>query len=174
MKIIKCKFWGSRIFSKLLNFISDLQGWMDSVQGLTFMNYAYSIGAAIVVLGTLFKLTHLPGANFFLFMGMGTEVIVFVLSAFDRPFKITNGEQTDTALTAAKDAESQMFEKEMDKNLKGTFDAVKTAYASQLKTINKGTESFEQMQEQAQQLIQKMQELNGLYARMIEAFKVKE
>ena len=75
-------------YSKL-NIIYRLQKWMDSVPGQTFLNYAYSWGASIVILGTLFKLTHLPGANFFLFLGMGTEVFVFFLSAFDRPFDKT-------------------------------------------------------------------------------------
>ena len=82
-------------YSKL-NFIYRLQKWMDSVPGQTFLNYAYSWGASIVILGTLFKLTHLPGANFFLFLGMGTEVFVFFLAAFDRPFdKTTDGMDLD-------------------------------------------------------------------------------
>lgn len=72
-----------------INFIIRLQRWMDSVPGQTFLNYAYSWGAAIVILGALFKLTHLPGGNTMLFIGMGTEVIVFFLSAFDRPFDKT-------------------------------------------------------------------------------------
>lgn len=76
------------IYSKY-NIIYRLQKWMDSVAGQTFLNYAYSWGASIVILGTLFKLTHLPGANFFLFLGMGTEVLVFFISAFDRPFDKT-------------------------------------------------------------------------------------
>ena len=77
---------------------------MDSVSGQTFMNYAYSWGAAVVILGTLFKLTHLPGANVMLFIGMGTEVFVFFISAFDRPFdKTQEGRNlaTDTELAAA-------------------------------------------------------------------------
>ncbi|WP_288606375.1 gliding motility protein GldL [uncultured Prevotellamassilia sp.] len=69
-----------------INIVVRLQHWMDSVPGQTFLNYAYSWGASIVILGALFKLTHLPGGNFMLFMGMGTEVVVFFLSAFDRPF----------------------------------------------------------------------------------------
>ena len=82
-------------YSKL-NFIYRLQKWMDSVPGQTFLNYAYSWGASIVILGTLFKLTHLPGANFFLFLGMGTEVFVFFIAAFDRPFdKTTDGMELD-------------------------------------------------------------------------------
>jgi len=71
------------------NIIYRLQKWLDSVPGQTFMNYAYSWGASIVILGTLFKLTHLPGANFMLFLGMGTEVVVFFIAAFDRPFDKT-------------------------------------------------------------------------------------
>ena len=59
---------------------------MDSVPGQTFLNYAYSWGASIVILGALFKLTHLPGGNLMLFLGMGTEAVVFFLAAFDRPF----------------------------------------------------------------------------------------
>lgn len=64
--------------------IYKIQKWMDTMAGQTFMQYAYSWGAAIVILGTLFKLTHLPGANLMLFIGMGTEVLVFVLSGFER------------------------------------------------------------------------------------------
>ena len=69
-----------------LNIVTRLQHWMDSVPGQTFLNYAYSWGAAIVILGALFKLTHLKGGNIMLFVGMGTEAVVFFLAAFDRPF----------------------------------------------------------------------------------------
>lgn len=69
-----------------INIVSRLQRWMDSIPGQTFLNYAYSWGASIVILGALFKLTHLYGADLMLFIGMGTEVVVFFLSAFDRPF----------------------------------------------------------------------------------------
>lgn len=82
------------------NFVYRMQKWMDSVPGQTFLNYAYSWGASIVILGTLFKLTHLPGANFWLFLGMGTEVFVFFLSAFDRPFdKTADGRDIPTHVT---------------------------------------------------------------------------
>ena len=86
------------------NLVYRLQKWMDSVPGQTFLNYAYSWGASIVILGTLFKLTHLPGANFFLFLGMGTEVFVFFISAFDRPFdKTADGMELDTHVKTAED-----------------------------------------------------------------------
>ena len=73
---------------------------MDSVPGQTFLNYGYSWGASVVILGALFKLTHLPGANIMLYFGMGTEVIVFFLSAFDRPFdKTDDGRELPTHVT---------------------------------------------------------------------------
>lgn len=55
--------------------------------GQRLFNFAYSIGAAIVILGALFKILHLPGGNFLLSLGMGTEVVMFILTAFDRPAK---------------------------------------------------------------------------------------
>ncbi|MBF1073175.1 MAG: gliding motility protein GldL [Prevotellaceae bacterium] len=82
------------------NIVYRLQKWIDTVAGQTFLNYAYSWGAAIVILGALFKLTHLPWANIALFLGMGTEVLVFFISAFDRPFdKTADGREIPTHLT---------------------------------------------------------------------------
>ena len=88
------------------NMVYRLQKWMDSVPGQTFLNYAYSWGASVVILGTLFKLTHLPGANFMLYLGMGTEVIVFFLSAFDRPFDKT-ADGMDLAIHAEEENEGE-------------------------------------------------------------------
>lgn len=88
------------------NIIYRLQKWLDSVPGQTFLNYAYSWGASIVILGTLFKLTHLPGANIMLYIGMGTEVIVFFISAFDRPFdKTADGKDLPTHAFGDEEAE---------------------------------------------------------------------
>ena len=88
------------------NPIYRLQKWLDSVPGQTFMNYAYSWGASIVILGALFKLTHLPGANLMLFLGMGTEVLVFFIAGFDRPFdKTEEGKELPTHVTEGEEPE---------------------------------------------------------------------
>ena len=79
--------------------IGGLQAFMDSAKGKTIMNYFYSWGAAVVILGTLFKLTHLPGADIMLFVGMGTEVIVFIFSAFERPFEVEEESGSSVANT---------------------------------------------------------------------------
>lgn len=95
------------------NFVYHLQKWMDSVPGQTFLNYAYSWGASIVILGALFKLTHLPGANFMLFAGMGTEAFVFFLSAFDRPFdKTQDGKELPTHIDGETEPEETVNDAE--------------------------------------------------------------
>ena len=53
----------------------------------TFMGYLYGWGAAVVIIGVLFKIMHWPGANIMLIAGMGTETVIFFLSAFEPPHK---------------------------------------------------------------------------------------
>jgi gliding motility-associated protein GldL len=48
-----------------------------------FMSKLYGLGAAVVILGALFKILHLPGANLMLILGMGTESVIFAFSAFE-------------------------------------------------------------------------------------------
>lgn len=86
---------------KAKNLIRAIQAFMDSARGKTVLNYLYSWGAAIVILGTLFKLTHIAGANIMLFVGMGTEVLVFFFSAFERPYDVAEEEKREEAAEEA-------------------------------------------------------------------------
>ena len=81
--------------SKKRGIISSIQTFMDSPKGRTYTNYVYSWGAAVVILGTLFKLTHIAGANLMLFVGMGAEVIVFFFSAFERPYELAEEDRKE-------------------------------------------------------------------------------
>ncbi|MCM1311744.1 MAG: gliding motility protein GldL [Bacteroides sp.] len=91
--------------NKIKNF-SVIQRWMDSKTGQMFLNYAYSWGASIVILGALFKLTHISGADIMLFIGMGTEVIVFFLAGFERPWDKEEENDTQNAEASAQAAPS--------------------------------------------------------------------
>lgn len=51
------------------------------------MNMAYGLGAAVVIVGALFKLMHWPGASAMLIIGLGAEAFIFAISAFDAPEK---------------------------------------------------------------------------------------
>ena len=234
------------------NIIVRLQRWMDSVPGQTFLNYAYSWGASIVILGALFKLTHLFGADIMLFIGMGTEVIVFFLSAFDRPFDTEEetseleeskesseeNEEEDTAKgitggtgatiilrggtvggAQASDGETPLttaaavitdagnaanpelgdvtqnyveklkeltevltkVEEQSRKmttdseemiNLNRTLTGINTVYELQLKNISAQIGTIDQINEQTRKMAKQIEELNGVYSRMIKALTV--
>lgn len=49
----------------------------------TIMGYVYGFGASIVMIGAYFKLTHIPGADIMLGVGLGVEALIFFLSAFE-------------------------------------------------------------------------------------------
>ena len=79
---------------------------LKSDSGQRFFNFAYSIGAAIVILGALFKILHMPAGNLLLSVGMGTEVLMFVLTAFDKPEKEYHWEEVFPVL-ASQDPEDR-------------------------------------------------------------------
>lgn len=160
--------------------VCSLQKWMDSIAGQTFLNYAYSWGAAIVIFGTLCKLTHLPGANFWLFFGMGTEVVVFFISAFDRPFEKTGGEmelKQDNLLQAEQHLlETQLLSDRLPDNedtaeLKKTLTAIREVYKQQLAKANGQMTTMENIDNSLRTMADSLEELNRIYRRMIEAVR---
>lgn len=224
------------------NLVYRLQKWMDSVPGQTFLNYAYSWGASVVILGALFKITHVPGANFWLFLGMGTEVFVFFISAFDRPFdKTADGrdlpthyvEETETvdapmgqaagcvehapqsvqmqpvqgvvpvqvgamppledqqAMADAQGAYVEELKKLVEtlgkvneqsarlatdseemENVNRTLTGISRVYEMQLKSASQQIVTIDQINEQSKQMARYIEQLNKIYARMIQAMTV--
>ncbi len=70
---------------KIKKYKNIVERFLSNEGGQRFFNAAYSLGAAVVILGALFKILHLSGGNEMLCIGMGTEVVMFLLTAFDRP-----------------------------------------------------------------------------------------
>lgn len=104
--------------------------------GQRLFNFAYSVGAAIVILGALFKIIHLPGGNTLLCIGMGTEVLMFILTAFDRPPKEYNWEEVFPELGKKKDG---AIENETDEeSAETTGGAVRGAVGGTIRIINGG------------------------------------
>lgn len=91
---------------KIRRYKNSVERFLSGEKGQRFFNFAYSIGAAIVIWGALFKILHLPGGNTLLSIGMGTEVLMFVLTAFDRPPKEYNWEEVFPVLSS-KDPEDR-------------------------------------------------------------------
>lgn len=63
--------------------LSKFQKFLSSKKYKTFMGYLYGWGAAVVMVGAYFKLTHIPGADVMLALGLGVEAVIFFMSAFE-------------------------------------------------------------------------------------------
>lgn len=85
---------------KIKRYKNSIERFLSGEKGQRFFNFAYSIGAAIVIWGALFKILHLPGGNTLLSVGMATEVLMFVLTAFDRPPREYNWEEVFPVLSS--------------------------------------------------------------------------
>ncbi|MDE5688880.1 MAG: gliding motility protein GldL [Paramuribaculum sp.] len=78
---------------KIKRYKNVIERFLSGEKGQRFFNIAYSIGAAIVILGALFKILHYSGGDLLLSIGMSTEVLMFILTAFDRPPREANWEE---------------------------------------------------------------------------------
>lgn len=81
--------------------MTRFQDLLETEKGQTILNYLYSWGAAIVILGALFKLTHISGADLMLFIGMGTEVLTFIVNGFERQSSTKSSDEAPTTAGGA-------------------------------------------------------------------------
>lgn len=146
-----------------------LQDFLSSYRGKVVMNYAYSWGAAVVIAGTLFKLTHLPGANLMLWLGMGTEVLVFFLSAFDLPRKETDtpvpvggGGGASGVVVIGGGSSTPPMNEEMEAATQ-SYIARLNELTEMLGRITAGAEALGRDSEQMQHLNQNLTGINALY-----------
>ena len=214
--------------------LTRIQDYLDSPKGRILLNYLYSWGAAVVILGALFKLTHIKGANLMLFIGMGTEVLVFFISGFERPYIPSEADEeedeaprlrgniiinnaapqsaqqsvqqqpvqvpasTENAsplniggvenitqdyiarvhdLTLKMEQMCRHSEKmeqssEEIEQLSRNLISINTFYEMHLKSASTQMENIEKVNEQTRQMVAQIEELNRVYARMVEAMKV--
>ncbi len=121
--------------------MSFLDWWNSSDTVKLWVGRVYSVGAAIVIVGALFKIMHFPGAGVMLCIGMGTEAILFMIGCLDKPHEVyhwdkvfpqfrKNAEQSEGALNnmPAMSATPQVLSDEDAKKLSdGVQSVAKTA-----------------------------------------------
>jgi gliding motility-associated protein GldL len=79
-----------------------------------FMAKLYGWGAALVIVGALFKIEHWPGSSLFLVVGLSTEAIIFFFSAFEPPHEEYDWSLVYPELATGDKAEGDEFRKEGD------------------------------------------------------------
>ncbi|MDE7412769.1 MAG: gliding motility protein GldL [Muribaculaceae bacterium] len=94
---------------KIRKYANGIERFLHGQKGQRFFNFCYSIGAAIVIWGALFKILHLEGGSTLLCIGMGTEIAMFILTAFDRPPKEYAWEEVFPVLESRDEADRPDF-----------------------------------------------------------------
>ena len=94
---------------KIRKYANGIERFLHGAKGQRFFNIAYSIGAAVVIWGALFHILHLPGGSTLLCIGMGTEIAMFILTAFDRPPKEYAWEEVFPVLDSRDEADRPDF-----------------------------------------------------------------
>lgn len=87
-----------------------------------FMAKLYGIGAAVVIVGALFKIQHWPLASFFLILGLSTEAIIFFFSAFEPPHEDPDWSLVYPELATGEKAEGDDFKKEDQRSITEQLD----------------------------------------------------
>lgn len=64
---------------------SRFMHWYESYNGKVVINCVYSLGAAVVIIGALFKIMHFPGAGTILMVGMIVEALLFTIGCLEKP-----------------------------------------------------------------------------------------
>ena len=169
--------------NKIRKYTNRVEAFLHSDAGQRFFNIAYSVGAAIVIWGALFKILHIQGGNALLCVGMGTEIIMFILTAFDRPpkdpdwdeivpaLKSAGNTQALEGLTIIDDTDNKVSENgsyKKDFNLPDT-DKIEGASEKFSETMEDVTSSLKILQEETEKMNRNMKEMNEVYDRMLKA-----
>ena len=158
-------------------------GFLDSLEKVTeakwykiMMPKLYGWGAAIVILGALFKIEHYPGASIMLAVGLGTEAVIFFFSAFEKnpdpdpdwslvypelahmedPAHKRPAQQLDDALAKAK-IDNELIES-LNEGLRSFGESAK-----QLNETVKAASGISEYNTQIEEGVKNMNALNSLY-----------
>jgi len=83
----------------------------------TFMARLYGWGAAVVIVGALFKIQHYPGAGLMLVIGLSTEAVIFFFSAFEPPHEDVDWSLVYPELAGMQDEDAHSRKKEKKKSV---------------------------------------------------------
>ena len=154
------------------------------------MNFSYGMGAAVVIIGALFKIQHYPGAGILLVIGLCTEALIFGLSAFD-PVEneldwslvypeLAGGDAKKKEAKKPEDAQGLLSQKldamlkeaKIDASLFTSLGSSIQNFESAAKGISPTVDSINAQKKYAEQMVSaatQMESLNGLYKMQLQS-----
>lgn len=100
---------------------SGFMKWYESYSGKRVTGIIYSVGAAVVIIGALFKILHWPGASAVLMIGMFTEAFLFMIGTLDAPHPTYAWEQVFPQLISLEHGAEPNLYAEVSKREKPTL-----------------------------------------------------
>lgn len=130
------------------NKYSNFERWLLSLNGRRILNRLYSWGAALVILGALFKFLEWPYANLILFVSLSMEIIVFIISGFEpQDEDIVHNESLHPHSPTSNEISTKAYTEEMERL----------------------AHSVNELREEHQRMLRNLAELNNVYQRMLDA-----
>ena len=140
------------------------------LKNLSATNMLYGIGAAIVILGALFKIQHWQGGSLLLTIGMITEAIVFTYSAFEKKEdKIISSDPYDPTVIISAQKEYVKQIKDAVKNVS----LMNEVHENQLKLAKSSTSAYKTINTEANSLAQHTYFMSKTYYSILKAMKSK-
>ena len=142
------------------------------LKNLSVTNMLYGIGAAIVILGALFKIQHWEGGSLLLTIGMVTEAVVFAYSAFDKKTENETDESIKTDPYNPKaiiDAQKE-YVKEIKDAIKN-ISLINEVHQNQLKLVKGSTDAYKKINTEANSLAQQTYFMSKTYYSILKAMK---
>ena len=142
----------------------------------TMMPKLYGWGAALVIIGALFKIEHLPGASIMLILGLGTEAIIFFFSAFEKTHvepdwslvypQLAHMEDPNAAKRPAQQLDDALAKAKIDNELVESLNEGLRSFGDSAKALNETVSAASGISEynsQIQEGVKNMNALNSLY-----------
>ena len=136
----------------------------------------YGWGAALVILGALFKIEHYPGASYMLAVGLGTEAVIFFFSAFektpDEPDwslvypELAHMDDPNTAKRPAQQLDDALAKAKIDNELIESLNEGLRSFGESARQLNEtvtAASGISEYNSQIQEGVKNMNALNSLY-----------
>ena len=136
-----------------------------------FMAKLYGWGAAVVIIGALFKINHWTGGELMLIIGMGTETVIFFLSAFEPPhvefdwtlvYPQLAGMDSPEAIASAN--KNELLSSEEENNLPVSSDPLTARLDQMLEEANITPELIERLGHGMENLAESANSISGIAA----------
>lgn len=151
-----------------------------------FMGVVYGVGAGVVIIGALFKILHLKGADVMLILGLGTEAAIFFISAIEPPaheyewelvypelaHQEAKGKADDKSVVKSLDdmMEEAKIEQSMINRLGASFQSL-SSNVEKLSTVGDAALATNEYAEQVKVATSSVNQLNNSYANAIGAIE---